>query len=183
MPVTRRKHWPHSICSTWSRLVNWRPVEKVYTLSGEVEGEEGNASKGYGSDYIPGSKHQHVGDSKQGYETGDGCAKVGAMYGLSVSTACAQPSWKAGLGFPLKAQCDLCAWVFWHQHHHELCPKVRKPKSNSDYWVPKLERNVQRDRENQARLEMDGWKVLVVWECEVDGLDEVEGRIRSFLDA
>lgn len=35
------------------------------------------------------------------------------------------------------------------------------------YWKPKIERNIQRDAENQRKLEADGWKVIVVWECEL----------------
>lgn len=53
---------------------------------------------------------------------------------------------------------------FWHQ-----CPICRPPppKHNSDYWIPKLERNVERDREEIASLEAEGWIVIVVWECQL----------------
>lgn len=53
---------------------------------------------------------------------------------------------------------------FWHQ-----CPlcKPPLPKHNSDYWIPKLERNVQRDKEEIASLESEGWTVMVVWECQL----------------
>ena len=36
-----------------------------------------------------------------------------------------------------------------------------------EYWKPKIERNIQRDAENQQKLEADSWKVIVVWECEL----------------
>ena len=52
---------------------------------------------------------------------------------------------------------------FWHQHPG--CPRASIPKSNSDYWVPKLKRNVERDRQNMQILKQDGWNVIVVWEC------------------
>ncbi len=52
---------------------------------------------------------------------------------------------------------------FWHQHPG--CPRASIPKSNSDYWVPKLKRNVERDRQNMQILKRDGWNVIVVWEC------------------
>jgi DNA mismatch endonuclease (patch repair protein) len=56
---------------------------------------------------------------------------------------------------------------FWHRHD-ELCGvKARVPKSNTDFWIPKLERNVQRDIENQQALRKAGWSVLVIWECEL----------------
>ena len=53
---------------------------------------------------------------------------------------------------------------FWHMHG---CSRSRLPRSNKEYWEPKLERNVKRDTENQHKLEADGWKVIVVWECEL----------------
>ena len=53
---------------------------------------------------------------------------------------------------------------FWHMHG---CSRSRFPRSNQDYWKPKIEGNIQRDAENQQKLEADGWKVIVVWECEL----------------
>lgn len=52
---------------------------------------------------------------------------------------------------------------FWHQHPG--CPKATVPKSNREYWIPKLQRNANRDRQTIQSLENDGWKVIVVWEC------------------
>ena len=56
---------------------------------------------------------------------------------------------------------------FWHQHGDPGCRIVRRPKSNGEYWLAKLERNVARDAENLGRLREKGWQVLVIWECEV----------------
>lgn len=53
---------------------------------------------------------------------------------------------------------------FWHMHG---CSRSRLPRSNQEYWKHKIERNIQRDAENQQKLEADGWKVIVVWECEL----------------
>lgn len=53
---------------------------------------------------------------------------------------------------------------FWHMHG---CSRSRLPRSNQEYWKPKIERNISRDAENKNRLEAAGWKVLVVWECEL----------------
>ena len=61
---------------------------------------------------------------------------------------------------------------FWHQHQN--CPKAAMPKSNIDYWAPKLARNVQRDEQNYERLENDGWHVIVVWECTLAKLNREE---------
>lgn len=53
---------------------------------------------------------------------------------------------------------------FWHMHG---CSRSRLPRSNQEYWKPKIERNIQRDAVNQQKLETDGWNVIVVWECEL----------------
>lgn len=52
---------------------------------------------------------------------------------------------------------------FWHQHPG--CRRATIPKSNQDYWIPKLKRNVERDRKDIAELEEAGWKVIIIWEC------------------
>ena len=53
---------------------------------------------------------------------------------------------------------------FWHKHD---CPRFVWPSSNEEYWIPKITRNVERDQQNAKALETMGWKVLVVWECEL----------------
>ena len=68
---------------------------------------------------------------------------------------------------------------FWHMH--EGCPKFVLPKSNIDYWKPKLEKNKQHDIENKAYLETKGWRVLVVWECELKK-DKREIRLLSLYE-
>lgn len=53
---------------------------------------------------------------------------------------------------------------FWHGHD---CTEGHTPKSNTDYWGPKIAGNVERDTRNRALLEACGWSVLVVRECTV----------------
>lgn len=53
---------------------------------------------------------------------------------------------------------------FWHKHD---CPRFVWPSSNKEYWVPKIQRNVERDIENTRLLEEQGWQVLTVWECQL----------------
>ena len=55
---------------------------------------------------------------------------------------------------------------FWH--YHENCPEGRIPDTNSKFWRDKLMKNVERDKKHQKELENMGWKVVVVWECEVE---------------
>tara|TARA_X000000368_G_scaffold259609_1_gene205275 strand:+ start:1855 stop:2019 length:165 start_codon:yes stop_codon:yes gene_type:complete len=45
------------------------------------------------------------------------------------------------------------------------------PKTNIEYWKPKFERNVERDRSKQEKLVNLGWDVKTVWECELDSMD------------
>lgn len=72
---------------------------------------------------------------------------------------------------------------FWHQHRKSTCKDGRSPKSNTGYWGQKLARNVARDNANIANLRRLGWKVLVLWECDVlGGGAKLERRVRRFLD-
>lgn len=66
---------------------------------------------------------------------------------------------------------------FWHQH--EDCGGARMPRSNSEYWRPKLQRNVRRDAEKDAELRELGWRVLVVWECETSTQSSVSEIVRA----
>jgi DNA mismatch endonuclease (patch repair protein) len=54
---------------------------------------------------------------------------------------------------------------FWHG-----CPVCRhakiRPKENAEYWDKKLDRTIERDKENKIKLEQLGYKVLIIWECE-----------------
>ena len=52
---------------------------------------------------------------------------------------------------------------FWHRHAG--CRYAATPASNTDYWLPKLERNAARDVENREQLLALGWRVAIVWEC------------------
>ena len=68
---------------------------------------------------------------------------------------------------------------FWHRHAG--CALARLPKTRQDFWVPKLEANRGRDERNLARLQGEGWQVLVIWECELGDLTSVSHRVEQFL--
>lgn len=53
---------------------------------------------------------------------------------------------------------------FWHKHD---CPRFVWPSSHQEYWRPKIQRNVERDKQNIAALHTLGWSVITVWECEL----------------
>ena len=65
---------------------------------------------------------------------------------------------------------------FWHAHRG--CKYYRLPKSNVDFWRAKIARNIARDYVNNVDLELAGWKVIRVWECEIRA---VRGR-QEYLD-
>lgn len=56
---------------------------------------------------------------------------------------------------------------FWHAHRN--CSKFRLPRTNTEFWRNKLERNRRRDRETVEKLLAEGWRVAVVWECSITG--------------
>ena len=65
---------------------------------------------------------------------------------------------------------------FWHG-----CPRcdrgLRRPKRNASFWGAKLEGNRERDARNVAALEALGWTVVVAWECDVRGLDQLNNTL------
>ena len=71
---------------------------------------------------------------------------------------------------------------FWHG-----CPTCRhahvRPRQNAEYWNRKLDRNMERDRENYAKLADMGWRVVVVWECETKdkNIPALRERLKSEL--
>jgi DNA mismatch endonuclease (patch repair protein) len=68
---------------------------------------------------------------------------------------------------------------FWHQHVG--CKFATKPSSRAEFWEAKLTRNVARDFENTAKLAELGWRVIVVWECELRDANAVITRLLSGL--
>ena len=54
---------------------------------------------------------------------------------------------------------------FWHRHLG--CKYASTPASNADFWMAKFEANIARDKKNYTQLEKLGWKVVVIWECEI----------------
>lgn len=54
---------------------------------------------------------------------------------------------------------------FWHGH--KGCKEAHYPKSNTEYWIEKIKRTQKRDQLARIGLNVQGWKVIVIWECEV----------------
>jgi DNA mismatch endonuclease, patch repair protein len=68
---------------------------------------------------------------------------------------------------------------FWHQH--DGCIDSHIPKSRTDYWLPKLAGNRERDRKNLSELRRLGWRVLILWECEIGSSTRLATRLQRFL--
>jgi DNA mismatch endonuclease, patch repair protein len=69
---------------------------------------------------------------------------------------------------------------FWHQH--ENCKNCFVPKTRLEYWLPKLKSNAERDKKNIFDLTKQGWKVVVVWECEIrNKLEKIVSKIEAEL--
>lgn len=69
---------------------------------------------------------------------------------------------------------------FWHGHD---CPRGQRPQTNADFWNQKIDRNVIRDKSDVSLLERLGWRVLIVWECEIKKKNEAVllSRVKEFL--
>jgi DNA mismatch endonuclease (patch repair protein) len=80
--------------------------------------------------------------------------------------------------FPSRRKAVFVHGCFWHGHG---CVIGQPPKSRLDYWLPKLERNKERDAANRAQLEALGWSVLTVWQCGTRKTEALEADLRAFL--
>ena len=72
---------------------------------------------------------------------------------------------------------------FWHGHH---CKAGKLPETNKEFWENKINSNIERDKKNQNKLEKLGWKIIIVWQCELrnkkittEKLKEIEQKIQN----
>lgn len=68
---------------------------------------------------------------------------------------------------------------FWHGHKN--CSRSSRPKSNKSFWVGKLNKNISRDKRNKRELELEDWKVLIIWTCETNNILKLQNKIAKFL--
>lgn len=69
---------------------------------------------------------------------------------------------------------------FWHRH--EGCKDATTPKTRTEFWLEKFDKNVKNDQIKQEKLRALGWKVIVIWECELkrsfqETMDKVEKEL------
>lgn len=93
--------------------------------------------------------------------------------------------WKApgrpDIAWPGKKVCIQVMGCFWHRH--EGCKYATSPKSHTEYWVVKFDRNVERDKKNEESLKEAGWKVHLIWECQLkkNAIEQTMGKLLPVL--
>lgn len=93
--------------------------------------------------------------------------------------------WKApgrpDIAWPGKKVCIQVMGCFWHRH--EGCKYATSPKSHTEYWVVKFDRNVERDKKNEEALKEAGWKVHLIWECQLkkNAIEQTMGELLPIL--
>jgi DNA mismatch endonuclease (patch repair protein) len=102
---------------------------------------------------------------------------MGYRYRLHIKNLPGTPD----LVFPSRKAVIFMHGCFWHRH--QGCQLARIPKSRVAFWTEKLETNKRRDEANTRRLKELGWRVLVIWECQMKAKDliEVSNVVRRFL--
>ena len=68
---------------------------------------------------------------------------------------------------------------FWHCHRCRF--GAVKPATRSEFWAAKRQSNVDRDRRNRTALRAMGWRVLIIWQCEIKNRERTEARLQRFL--
>jgi len=103
---------------------------------------------------------------------------AGCRYRLHVPSLPGKPD----LVFVRRRMCVFVHGCFWHG-----CPKCadgrRKPLSNRDYWLPKIQRNKDRDQQHVRSLTKSGWKVFSIWECELSDVRNLERLLRRIMES
>lgn len=104
--------------------------------------------------------------------------RLGYRYRLHVGDLPGRPD----LVFPRFRAVIFVHGCFWHQHR---CPAGdRIPKTRVAYWRAKLEGNTRRDARQKRELKRQGWRVLVIWECQAKrhSPERLARRIIRFLE-
>ena len=87
---------------------------------------------------------------------------------------------KPDLIFPSRRKVIFVHGCFWHRHS---CSKGRSmPSTRTKFWREKLEENKERDKRNLRKLRKEGWKVLLIWECQTRNSEKLIIKLRGFLD-
>lgn len=88
---------------------------------------------------------------------------------------------KPDLVFPKYKVALFVHGCFWHRHAN--CKVASTPKSNIEFWQAKFDRNVERDEKAKNALETAGWRVKIVWECQLtpNAIEGEADRLMNFI--
>lgn len=68
---------------------------------------------------------------------------------------------------------------FWHGHRN--CVKSNLPKTNTQFWKIKIDKNVERDKKVCRELKQKGWRVINIWQCEIKNALSLKNRMNSLI--
>ncbi|HET7463291.1 MAG TPA: very short patch repair endonuclease [Longimicrobium sp.] len=84
------------------------------------------------------------------------------------------------LVFPGRKKVVFVHGCFWHRHPG--CRFAYNPKSRTEFWQTKFASNVSRDERVRRELNVSGWDVLTIWECETADSEHLTTTLRNFLE-
>lgn len=84
---------------------------------------------------------------------------------------------KPDIVFPKYKTAIFVHGCFWHGHDVG-CIDSHIPKTNTDYWTEKITKNKERDKNNVIQILSMGWKVMTIWDCEIQQKDNIEVLIQ-----
>jgi DNA mismatch endonuclease (patch repair protein) len=96
--------------------------------------------------------------------------RLGLRFRLHAKNLAGRPD----LVFPKHRTVLFVHGCFWHRHD---CGLAAVPKTRTEFWLAKFVANQQRDRRVREVLEMQGWRVLEIWECETREPERVRQRL------
>jgi DNA mismatch endonuclease, patch repair protein len=99
---------------------------------------------------------------------------LGYRYRLHVGKLPGRPD----LVFSARRKVIFVHGCFWHQHE---CKRGARPAANREFWTTKLARNRERDAAAVQALKALGWRVMIVWECQIRDNQALTRRIVRFL--
>ncbi|NWB67840.1 very short patch repair endonuclease [Pseudomonas sp. I8001] len=105
------------------------------------------------------------------------CHELGLRYRLHRKDLPGTPD----LVFPKHRLCLFVHGCFWHRHPG--CKYAYTPKSRLDFWLPKLAKNVERDMKAKRALEVSGWRVSIIWECQTKNRDTLRAEIQKMINS
>ncbi|OGU80359.1 MAG: very short patch repair endonuclease [Ignavibacteria bacterium RBG_16_35_7] len=68
---------------------------------------------------------------------------------------------------------------FWHGHKN--CKLAKRPSTNTSYWYKKIDENIKRDKRKAKEINKLGWKILTIWQCQIQSKIKSEKRLSLLL--